>query len=184
MPLNWVLLAKIITNFILFLVYLLIFWVLIRLSRKRKIELFFTGFITGGFSIIIVYIVYNLPHIQELASHIIEEVSKFSIVFLFLKWNRTRDRLLRDPDSVLWYGVIVGLFFAFLENSFYINMNIEVIVKRGLISWPMHMLYTACSTYGLIQVLVHRKNQEWLLLLPASIILHFFFNQFIAPIIP
>ena len=184
MPLNWVFMAGFFANFTILLFYLLIFWVLIRSSRKRRMELFFSGFVAGAFSIIIVYVIYNIPHIKEIASHIVEEMSKFIIVFLFLNWKKSRDRLLRDKDSVLWYGLIVGLFFAFLENSFYIDLGLEVMLKRGFISWPMHMIYTACSTYGLVQILVYRKNNEWLLLLPASIFLHFLFNQFIAPIIP
>ena len=184
MLLNWDLMARFVTNLILLLVYLLIFWMFIRSSRQRKIELFFLGFVTGTFSIMIVYGIYNIPFIREIASHIIEEISKITIVFLFLRWNKTRDRVLSDKALVLWYGVIVGLFFAFLENYFYINIGLEVMLKRAVISWPMHMLYTECSTYGLIQNQVYKKNDEWLLLIPASIVIHFLFNQFIAPIIP
>jgi hypothetical protein len=184
MLLTWVLMARFFTNFILLLFYLLTFWLLIHSSCQRKIELFFLGFISGTFSIIIVYVIYTLPYIREIASHIIEEISKITIIFLFLRWNKTSDRFVKDRTLILWYGVIVGLFFAFLENYFYINMSVEVMLKRGLISWPMHMLYTVCSTYGLIQNQVYRKNEEWLLLIPVSILIHFLFNQFIAPIIP
>lgn len=176
--------AKFLANFLILLIYLLIFWFLIRSSRKRRIELFFAGFVAGALSIIIVYVVYNIPYIKDIASHIVEEISKFIVIFLFLNWNRSRALLLRDKDSVVWYGLIVGLFFAFLENSFYLNMGLDIILKRGLISWPMHMIYTECSVYGLIQILVYGKNKEWLLLLPASIFIHFLFNQFISPIIP
>jgi hypothetical protein len=147
-------------------------------------ELFVAAFIAGSFSGILVYVIYSIPYIRYAAYHIVEELCKFVTVFMVFSWNRSKNLLIRDRKSVVWYGLLVGLFFAFLENFFYFNIGLDVIIKRGFISWPMHMIYTECSTYGLIQTLVFGKKKDWLLLLPVSILIHFLFNQFIAPIIP
>jgi hypothetical protein len=145
------------------------------------------GFVAGAFSGLWVDTLYKLPYLNLRSfAHIVEELVKFTIILLLLNWSKLRSLLSTDRNSFVWFGIVAGLFFAFLENiGWILSLNIDplVTVKRGFFSWPMHMLYTGCSAYGLVQVIIHGKRVYWLILLPVSMLLHFLFNTYISPII-
>lgn len=173
------------TDFGLLLIYLIIFWILIGTDSAGRVLLIMTGFLVGVFSVICVDLLYRFPLSLNVFAPVVEESCKFVSMFLFFSWNNLRKRLLRYKESLVWFGVLVGLFFAFLEDLSWIktfDIGLDLVIKRGFISWPMHIAYTGCSTYGLVQTLIFNRRIYWLLLLPVSIFMHFLFNRFIAPL--
>ncbi len=174
------------TDFGILLIYLIIFWSLIGSYSAGRVLMILTGFLVAVFSVICVDLLYRFPLSLNVYAPVVEESCKFVSVFLFFSWKDLRKMLLRYKESLVWFGVLVGLFFAFLEDLSWIrtfDIGLDLVIKRGLISWPMHMIYTGCATYGLVQILIFRKRIYWLLLLPVSIFLHFLFNRFIAHLV-
>jgi len=98
------------SNFGILFIYLLFFWVVIRSSREARIIIFATGFVAGAFSGLLVYLLYCLPYlnIRSFAA-IVEELCKFMSVFLFFSWDKPRDLLLKDRNSIVWFGVTLSL---------------------------------------------------------------------------
>lgn len=167
-------------------VYLLFFGLIVKPLRKASVMLFLYGFTAASFSVLPVDLLYRIYLNARSFAAIIEETSKFAFVLLFFSCRKLNDTTFKNKNLV-WLGALVGLFFAFLENFSYIstfNIDLSVVIKRCFTAWPMHILYTSCSSYGLMQTFIRKKGVIWLLLLPLSIIIHHLYNTFIAPIIP
>jgi len=176
-----------VANFVILAIYSLFFWFVMRLSRRTKVLLLTGGFIVGASSVLLVGAVYLYPYVNlRNYAYFIEEVCKFILIFIVILLPRLRNIFQEERHSIPWFGVMVGSYFGFLENFSRIetyDVGLDIILKRGITSWPMHMIYTLCSAYGL-QLIIDNRKVWGVLFLAMSIFLHLLFNYYIAPYIP
>lgn len=107
----------------------------------------------------------SLPFQAILQAPIIEELTKFSILYLIFFRNKN----FNEPLDGMIYGISIGLGFASLENFGYMLKTYNTstysatVVMRGLFTVPMHALTASFYGFGLgvKKFGVSNKHQIW-----------------------
>jgi RsiW-degrading membrane proteinase PrsW (M82 family) len=121
--------------------------------------------------------------INVLVAPIVEELAKFSVVYLTVY----RGRRLHDPLDGIVYSTTAALGFAALENFFYVFgayqellvLPLELSIVRALLSVPAHALISSMWGYSLGQAVVvpHEAKRPIILQgLMVAMIFHALFN--------
>ncbi|HHE37416.1 MAG TPA: PrsW family intramembrane metalloprotease [Candidatus Cloacimonetes bacterium] len=124
-----------------------------------------------------------------IAAPIIEESSKFLIVFIFLYRNKN----FSEPMDGIVYTSAVALGFASIENGIYLFkfskqakfLLPNIILIRALLSVPAHALFSSIWGHALGNIKFSKKKNiiSVVFALLLAMILHAFFNFFCNPYI-
>lgn len=112
-----------------------------------------------------------------------EEIVKFAFLLLTFSFVKRLDLKKKSFDlnadlkgSVL-VGAIIGLILATLENLIdYGHLNPANTFLRTLVSWPLHILTTVISVYGLHKFHTTGKVHTAVTMLSTAIVVHVVFN--------
>lgn len=140
--------------------------------EKEPLGLLIVAFVGGMFSIPLaltgasmlenIYYSDSVFYSAFFEAALVEEVSKFIILFLLIWWNKNFNEYM---DGIV-YAAFVGLGFACIENILYVfDGGIGTGIVRALLSVPGHFLFAVAMGYFFALAKFEKKNRGWYLLL-------------------
>jgi len=171
--------------------YLLIFSTLYKLSSRLKIIpvvlLCLLGFCGGTLAIFfsaLTDVPFYILGFEQLSSRIrapiLEETIKAAVIVVFFARTKLSSKVRTGESSIVYFGLVLGLSFAFVENLFYVGLykiSLNDVVIRGFFTWVMHMMGAFLSAYGVRKSLMSRKIFWCLPYLMVAILVHFMVNN-------